>query len=102
MPDAAVAEIILNEPGVGSLVGEGEAASMAQHVGMRGEGQGGCFAISCKARLTVERCNGLRCWLTKKLLPPGLSRERSFSHAPIARSSSVRSGCVVDSPPSIA
>jgi hypothetical protein len=39
-----VAEIILNEPRIGSLVGQGKAAGMAQHVGVGREGQGGCFA----------------------------------------------------------
>jgi len=50
------------------------------------------------ARLTVDRCNGFRCSLTKNVLPVGFIRARSFSHAPMARSSSPRSGCVVDSP----
>jgi len=51
-----------------------------------------------KRRLTVDRCKGRRCSLTKKLLPAGFIRARSFSQAPIARSSSDRSGCVVDRP----
>jgi hypothetical protein len=44
MPDAAMAEIILNEPGIRALVGEREAASVAQHVGMGAKGQGGTLA----------------------------------------------------------
>ena len=51
------------------------------------------------SRLTVDRCNGLRCSLTKNALPVGFIRARSFSHALMARSSSPRSGCVVDNPP---
>jgi hypothetical protein len=39
-----VTEIILNEPGIGFLVGKSKAASMAQHVRMSREGQGGCLA----------------------------------------------------------
>jgi hypothetical protein len=35
----------------------------------------------------------------KERLPVGFIRTRSFSHAPTARSSSPRKGCVVDSPP---
>ena len=41
-----------------------------------------------RARLTVERCNGIRCSLTKNALPVGFIRARSLSHAPMARSSS--------------
>ena len=32
-----------------------------------------------KSKLTVERCNGLRCSLTKKLLPVGFIRARQPS-----------------------
>jgi len=39
--DVAVSEIILNQPSVRALVSEGEAASVAQHVGMSTEGQDG-------------------------------------------------------------
>ena len=52
-----------------------------------------------RARFTVDRCNGCRCSLTKNALPVGFIRARSFSHALTARSSSPRSGCVVDRPP---
>jgi hypothetical protein len=38
-------EIILNEPGIASVVGKREAASVAQHVRMGREGEGGGFAI---------------------------------------------------------
>src|SRR5271169_1212860 len=52
-----------------------------------------------KSKLTVERCNGLRCSLTKNALPVGFILARSFSHALTALSSSPRRGCVVDNPP---
>ena len=40
-----VSEKILNEPRVGSLIGEGEAASVAQHVRMGNQGQGSGDAV---------------------------------------------------------
>ena len=40
-----VPQIVLNEPGVRALVGEGKAAGMAQHVGMHGDGQLGLLAV---------------------------------------------------------
>jgi len=43
--DVAVPEVILNEPRIGALVGQGEAASMAQHVRVGAKGQGCCAAI---------------------------------------------------------
>jgi hypothetical protein len=33
-------EVILNEPSIRALIGQGEAASVAQHVGMDEQGQG--------------------------------------------------------------
>src|SRR5271166_4384535 len=51
------------------------------------------------SKLTVDRCNCLRCSLTKNALPIGFIRARSLSHALIALSSSLRKGCVVDNPP---
>jgi hypothetical protein len=41
-----VPEIILNEPRISALVSQGEAASVAQHVGMGEQGQGSGFAVS--------------------------------------------------------
>ena len=75
--DVPVAKVILNEPGIGALVGKGEAAGMAEHVGMGAEGQGSGGAVSGEAQLTVERCSGFRCSLTKKVLPAGCIRARS-------------------------
>jgi len=37
--NVAVAEIVLNEPRIRALVGQGEAAGVAQHVGMCEQGQ---------------------------------------------------------------
>jgi hypothetical protein len=51
-----------------------------------------------KIRLTVERCKGFRCSLTKNVLPAGFIRARCLSHAPMALSSSGRNGCVVENP----
>ena len=42
--NGAVAEIVLNESGIRAAVGQGEAASVAKHVGMGEKGQGGDFA----------------------------------------------------------
>jgi hypothetical protein len=64
-------------------------------MGRQGEGK---LAVVLEGHIEVERCRGLRHWLTKKLLPFGLSRARSLSHTPIARSSSPCKGCVVDNP----
>jgi hypothetical protein len=54
-----MAEIILNEPGVGSLGGKREAASMAQHVGMGREGQGGCLAARIQHQIDGRAVQGL-------------------------------------------
>jgi hypothetical protein len=40
-----VSEIILNESGIRALIGQGEAASVAQHVGMDEQGQGSGGAV---------------------------------------------------------
>ncbi len=57
-----------------------------------------CNAPLSPPRLTVERCNGFRCSLANNVLPIGFVRAPSLSHALMARSSSLRSGCVVYSP----
>lgn len=41
-----MAEIVLNQPGIRALIGQGEAAGVAEHVGMGGQGQPGPFAIA--------------------------------------------------------
>jgi hypothetical protein len=48
------------------------------------------------AKFTVAQCNGVRCSLTKKLLPVGFIWARCLSYAPMALSPSPRSGYVVD------
>ena len=77
-----MSEIILNEPRISALVGQGEAASVAQHVGMSEQGQGsGCC---CSYQEQVDGAIGatrLRCSLTKNALPAGFIRARSLSHA---------------------
>jgi hypothetical protein len=65
-----MSEMILNKPCIRALVGKGDAAGMAQHVMADEEWQGN-GAVFRKARLTVERCKGLRCSLTKNVLPAG-------------------------------
>lgn len=50
MLDVAVAEIVLNEPCIRPLIGQGEAAGVAQHVGMGGQGQPGHFAVAAHGR----------------------------------------------------
>ena len=84
--DRSVAEIGLDGARVVAVVGELEAASMAQHVGMGAKGQEAAAPYFCKSKFTVDRCNGFRCSLTKNALPVGFIRARSFSHALTARS----------------
>jgi hypothetical protein len=38
--DVPVSEVILNEPSICALIGQGEAASVAQHVAMDEQGRG--------------------------------------------------------------
>ena len=45
MLNVPVSEIILNEPSIRALIGQGEAASVAQHVGMGEQGQGSGDAV---------------------------------------------------------
>ena len=59
MLNVAVPEIILNEPRIGSLVGESEAAGVAQHVGMGEEGQGGGRAVSLQRKIHGRAVQGL-------------------------------------------
>ena len=56
--NVAMAEVILNEPGIRALISQGEAAGMAEHVGVRGQGQPGQFPIMADGRpdgFAVER-----------------------------------------------
>ena len=43
--DVAMAEVVLDQPGVRALVGQGVAAGVAQHVRIGGQGQPGPFAV---------------------------------------------------------
>jgi hypothetical protein len=47
--DAAVSKVILNEPRIRALVSQGEAASVAQHVGMGAQRQGSGDAVFVQA-----------------------------------------------------
>ena len=56
--DVAVSQIVLNEPGIRALIGQGEAAGMAEHMGVSGQGQPGQFPIMADSRpdgFAVER-----------------------------------------------
>jgi len=56
--NVAVSQIVLNEPGIRALIGQGEAAGMAEHVRMRGQGQPGQLPIMADSppdRAAVER-----------------------------------------------
>lgn len=53
--DFAVFEVILNQPGIGALIGEGEATGMAQHVGMGAEGQGSGGAVPGQSNASRSR-----------------------------------------------
>jgi hypothetical protein len=97
--DVPVAEVILNEPRIRALIGQRETASVAEHMGMRENGQGGNSAVFSEGQVDRRTVQGFRCSLTKNTVPVGFIRARSFSHAPMARSSSPRNGCVVDNPP---
>jgi hypothetical protein len=91
-----VSEIVLNEPRIRALVGQGEAASVAQHMRMGEQGREAAALYFRRARLTVDRCNGFRCSLTKNALPVGFMRARSLSHArpPAARRRAVAASSI--------
>ena len=98
MLNVPVPEIILNEPGIGSLVGRAKPQAWRSMCGWAEKGRAAALLQVSKIRLTVERFNGLRCSLTKNALQFGSIRARCFNHAPIAFSSSGRNGWVVDNP----
>jgi len=79
------------------LIGQGEAASVAQHVGMDEQGQGSGGAVFSQEQVNGRACNGLRCSLAKERLA-GRFHPGTFFHA-LALSSSPRRSCVVDNPP---
>ena len=51
MLNVSVSEIILNEPGVCALIRKREAATVAQHVRVGREREGGCFAANVKEKV---------------------------------------------------
>ena len=52
--DVAVAEVVLDQPGVRALVGQGVAAGVAQHVRIGGQGQPGPLAALAAPRLRLR------------------------------------------------
>lgn len=59
-------EIILNEPGIRALVGQGEAAGVAQHVRMSEKGQGGRTAVSLQEKMHRRPMQRLAAFTDKK------------------------------------
>ena len=89
--DVAVAEVVLDQPGVRALVGPGVAAGVAQHVRVGGQAGRGNPARSPYRRTAshaVLRLKGPRRSLTKKASVAGCIAFRSASHTLIARISS--------------
>ena len=62
-----MAEVVLDEAGIGALVGQRKTAGMTQHVGMGWQGQSGCFPIAAQ-----ERPEGL----AGDRRPPGAQKQR--------------------------
>ena len=99
--DVAVTEVVLNQSGVGAFGRPGRSRTHgAACEDERSRVEAAALYFS-RSKLTVERCNGLRCSLTKKVFTMSgtLMRVRSFSQAAIALSSPPQGGCVVDNPP---
>src|SRR6266481_8662747 len=76
--DVPMSEVILNEPSIRALIGQSEAASVAQHVGMDEQGQGSGGAVFSQEQVNGRAVHGLRCSLTKNALPVGFILARSF------------------------
>jgi len=49
--NVAVPEVVLNQSGVRALIGEGNAAGMAQHVGMNGNGEAGLLVVFAQGQV---------------------------------------------------
>ena len=84
MLNVAVSEVILNEPRIRALVGQGEAASMAQHVRMGKQGKGSAARALYFRRPAPVAVQRLALLTDKERLAGRLHRARSFSHALIA------------------
>jgi hypothetical protein len=75
--DIAVSEIVLNEPRIGSLVGQSEAAGVAQHVGMGEQRQGSGLAVCPQEQIDGRAVQRLAPFAEKERLharaslPPG-------------------------------
>ena len=63
-----VPEIILNEPRVRALVGQGEAASVAQHVRMGEQGQGSGGAVFSQGQIDGRAVQRLALFTDKERL----------------------------------
>ncbi len=78
-----VSQIILNKPGICALVGQCEAAGMAQHVRMRGEGQGSGGARGLQKVIDGRAVQGLALLADKERLDTrGASSRPALSAMP--------------------
>ena len=91
-----MAEIILNQSRVGSLVGSGEATGAAYGDGPRRAGRR--LAARIQNQIDGRAVQRLALLTDKKYLAGPLHPERCLSHAPIAFGSSPRKGCAVETP----
>jgi hypothetical protein len=103
------AEVILNQPGVGALIGHGKAAGMPQHLRMSMEGQDGVTILAslyfCSSRLTVEyrKPLGFGGSRQNRVLPPDplaydLRQTKSQTSAKDHKVGFRFSGCTTDPP----
>jgi hypothetical protein len=83
--NVAVSEIVLNEPGVRTLIGEGIAAGVAQHVGMNRYGQPGQLAIVLQGIIDRRAMQGLKLFANKESRTEGLERQWSRASLPSSR-----------------
>jgi len=90
-----VSEIILNQPRVRTLIGQGETRSMW---GWAATSRPAASPYRLIISHTVLRERGARRSLINSVLPSGCIRSRSASHFLTALISSPRNGCVVESP----
>ena len=96
VPDVAVPEKVLKQAGVGSRIGEGEAASMAQPVRRREQGQGSGLAVFAQEQMDGRAVQGLALLTDKERfhgrgnLYPGALFEPCLTRP----TSSARSGCL--------
>jgi len=73
--NVAVPQIVLNQAGVGALVGEGKATCMAQHVGMNGHRQPGLLAVLAQRQVDGRAVQGLALLAEEERPPWGLQGE---------------------------